>query len=607
MDQIKNSSPSVKVIHYCWFGGKPLTKLAKKCLKSWQKYLPDYKIVRWDEKNFDVHVNNFCSEAYTQGKWAFVADVARCHVLREYGGLYFDTDMMVTHNIDDILTSEFAAGWESDYHVAAGIVWAAKPHNEIIEQLWNFYEATAFDMDNVYTFTIPALLTNILRKSYGLKYYVNSVQTLRDNTRIYPREYFYPISSDNLPEMYTENTCMVHYYLGSWLSRSERLRAEFKFKFGKEHGDVILDMLVSFKAALRSLGKVLFYPYFKSRNEKLNSAYIADQYNDISRQICQLSSPDYIAFYNKNWYGTSIATRELFKNTIGIEELHHTKLISRLAESIVNSGAKLLIFSAFAEGWDQLIREIHTVDHSVRIKILWHGSLALNVEKYDWAMFEQIIRLHETNEIESIGFVKKSLYEFFLKKGYRAEFIANCVTLSGHKPESSSCCKSSHINIGLYASGDRWVKNFYNQLAAASLFENATIHCIPLTGYASIMSKFFDFDLSGNYSPIKREALLNQLSKNDINFYATFTECAPLLPLESLELGVPCITGKNHHYWQGTPLEKYLVVDSVDDCIEIYNKALLCLEHRDEIIQLYQQWSKENRKLSQESVEHFLA
>ena len=29
-----------KIIHYCWFGDKPLPSLAKKCIKSWKKYLP---------------------------------------------------------------------------------------------------------------------------------------------------------------------------------------------------------------------------------------------------------------------------------------------------------------------------------------------------------------------------------------------------------------------------------------------------------------------------------------------------------------------------------------------------------------------------------------
>ena len=40
------------VIHYCWFGGKPLPKLAVDCIASWRKYLPGYEIKEWNESNF---------------------------------------------------------------------------------------------------------------------------------------------------------------------------------------------------------------------------------------------------------------------------------------------------------------------------------------------------------------------------------------------------------------------------------------------------------------------------------------------------------------------------------------------------------------------------
>lgn len=43
-----------KIIHYCWFGGKPKPPLAEKCIKSWKKYCPDYQIIEWNEENFDV-------------------------------------------------------------------------------------------------------------------------------------------------------------------------------------------------------------------------------------------------------------------------------------------------------------------------------------------------------------------------------------------------------------------------------------------------------------------------------------------------------------------------------------------------------------------------
>ena len=46
-----------KVIHYCWFGKGKMPVLAKKCIKSWKKYCPDYEIVCHNEDNFDISEN----------------------------------------------------------------------------------------------------------------------------------------------------------------------------------------------------------------------------------------------------------------------------------------------------------------------------------------------------------------------------------------------------------------------------------------------------------------------------------------------------------------------------------------------------------------------
>ena len=55
-----------KIIHYCWFGGKPLPmKEALACIDSWKKYFPDYEIKRWgDETNFDLNSCDYIKEAY---------------------------------------------------------------------------------------------------------------------------------------------------------------------------------------------------------------------------------------------------------------------------------------------------------------------------------------------------------------------------------------------------------------------------------------------------------------------------------------------------------------------------------------------------------------
>ena len=82
-----------KVIHYCWFGRNPKPRLAEKCLASWRKYCPDYKIIEWNEDNFDIGSNLYVKQAYESKKWAFVTDVVRLQVLYTHGGIYMDTDI----------------------------------------------------------------------------------------------------------------------------------------------------------------------------------------------------------------------------------------------------------------------------------------------------------------------------------------------------------------------------------------------------------------------------------------------------------------------------------------------------------------------------------
>lgn len=84
-----------KTIHYCWFGGNPKSKLVEKCIKSWKKYCPDYEIIEWNEKNFDINCFDYVKEAYEAQKWAFVTDYVRIWALNTYGGVYLDTDVEI--------------------------------------------------------------------------------------------------------------------------------------------------------------------------------------------------------------------------------------------------------------------------------------------------------------------------------------------------------------------------------------------------------------------------------------------------------------------------------------------------------------------------------
>ena len=124
-----------KIIHYCWFGPKPLGKLEKKCLASWQKFLPDYEIKLWSEENVDLNECEFIKEAYQQKKWAFVADYARTKALYEYGGIYFDTDMEIISDLSEFFDKDLVLGLEDSKMPNAAIVMVKNKHNKYIKEL----------------------------------------------------------------------------------------------------------------------------------------------------------------------------------------------------------------------------------------------------------------------------------------------------------------------------------------------------------------------------------------------------------------------------------------------------------------------------------------
>ena len=101
-----------KVIHYCWFGKGLIPKSQSDCIKKWKKVLPDYEVKRWDESNFDINFCAYASAAYDVKKYAYVSDVARCHILHKFGGIYLDTDVEVFKSFDSLLSYDLFSAME---------------------------------------------------------------------------------------------------------------------------------------------------------------------------------------------------------------------------------------------------------------------------------------------------------------------------------------------------------------------------------------------------------------------------------------------------------------------------------------------------------------
>lgn len=599
-----------KYIHYCWFGDKPLPKLAKKCIKSWKKYLPDYEIIKWDEKNVDLNECEFIKQAYENRKWAFVADYARTKALNEMGGIYFDTDMEVTKDISKFLENETFLGVEDTGYVAVG-VWYEKSKNSFLtkELLKKYQSFKQFSVEKMSEISIPKLISNILEK-YGFKNGSKEIQVLNDNIYIYPRDYFYPYSYNWENNVFTDNTCMIHYYDASWIPLKDKIEINLVRKIGKKKTFKLLETYRKFKHYIRKVIKLILFPIVLYRRRKAKLSLITEEYlsrldgtlKDIENNV--KDNKNYLVFYNKYWLGVTSATKELFDNLVDCGELYRKEDIKKIGNIIINSNIEQVIFSSFAIGWKDLVKYLKKKKPTLKIKTYWHGSHSQILDSYGWQRNIEIIELHKKNMVDVMATCKESLLNFYKQEGYVGQFLTNKVSTLV-KPTNDKSEKN--IRVGLYAAKcDDWRKNMYTQMAAVSLIENAVIDMVPLNESAKEFAKILGVKIEGLETPLKRDELLKRMSNNNINLYVTYSECAPMLPLESMEMNVVCITGNNHHYFKDSELEKYLIVNNEEDPIEIKEKILNGIKNEKKIISLYKKYSEFNLKDSREKINKFL-
>lgn len=210
-----------KIIHYCWFGGKDLPDDALKCIESWKRFLPEYKIIEWNESNFDVHQCKYSSDAYKMKKFAFVSDYARFKILNKYGGLYFDTDVELISSPSKIISNgsfmgiEKSSGNNSNHvGVAPGLGLGLESEMSIIKEIINYYESAQFSYGD---HTVVTIMTNILKK-YG---YIpeDNLQKIEGIT-IYPSEYLCPMDATTGEITITKDTISIHHYSASWIDHN---------------------------------------------------------------------------------------------------------------------------------------------------------------------------------------------------------------------------------------------------------------------------------------------------------------------------------------------------------------------------------------------------
>lgn len=241
-----------KVIHYCWFGPNKLPNSAKTYMQTWKKHLPDYEIKLWNEKNFDINLYPYAKEAYADGKFAFVADVCRAHVLYHEGGLYLDTDVEVLKSFEPLLNHTAFAGFEVStadivsnekvIHTQMGVI-GSESDSKWIEQVLYGFNCLKYDKNN--PTTINSLFDLIVvEKGFELK---DEFQFIENYLYLYPSEYFIAKDYKTGVMNISDSTFCIHHYDASWLSPLDRAKTKYKQVLIRNLNEKLLKKIIKIK------------------------------------------------------------------------------------------------------------------------------------------------------------------------------------------------------------------------------------------------------------------------------------------------------------------------------------------------------------------------
>lgn len=207
---IKEKEKIPKIVHYVWMGHSEKNKYIKRCMKSWNKHLNNYKIIEWNEENFDINSHPFVKYAYEHKQWAFVSDYVRFYAIYNQGGVYFDTDIVMADDINDLLTNRAFVGYESD-DMPFTAVFGAVPKHELAKKVLDYYDNInlnefKFNWKDNNTISVSNILINEFNCKKG-----NKEQLLKCGIKVYRKNILC------FPSMKSKT---IHAFTSTWTNES---------------------------------------------------------------------------------------------------------------------------------------------------------------------------------------------------------------------------------------------------------------------------------------------------------------------------------------------------------------------------------------------------
>ena len=207
-----------KIIHYAWFGGTTKPKYLLDNIKSWEKYMPDYEIRKWNETNWDTNKNKF-STYFTQKKiWGFVSDSLRVDVLNKFGGIYLDTDVYLTQSLKPFEEMPLFLSMHFSNAIGTALIGAEKG-NSTISELAAYYDSLTVGQIRAENFdpVNNGIFTRYFIDKYEEFKFTNHRQVLSDGSVIFPNYTFV------VPSYCRKKNFAIHQLKATWQDNIENV------------------------------------------------------------------------------------------------------------------------------------------------------------------------------------------------------------------------------------------------------------------------------------------------------------------------------------------------------------------------------------------------
>lgn len=204
-----------KIIHQVWLGS-PFPEKYWKYTESWKKFHPDWKYKLWtdlDAKRIHITRRDIFDNASNNG---MRSDILRYEILRQYGGLYVDTDFECLKSFDDLMYLDFFAsiGYDTKLQLYIGLI-ASIPDHPIISECAN-------SLNYSYNGCKGSKIMEATGANHFTRCFLEKEKESK-NVVAFPMDFFYPFPNNLREEnvdvysFITPCSYAIHHWAVSWL------------------------------------------------------------------------------------------------------------------------------------------------------------------------------------------------------------------------------------------------------------------------------------------------------------------------------------------------------------------------------------------------------